>query len=133
MKTKNFNYAKTVKKLSTPMVTKRIITMKVAMKMEHDLFEKGKKFNQWRIIFIAAVRKFRMSGAWAITPQHHATFGAWCGWASRKTGIAKATLQSYGTPNYIENHFRSDVKRKSNGYVMVTTFFGNFFPLWCSR
>ena len=50
-----------------------------------------------------AVRNFRTSGAWAITPEHHRTFSKWCMFIAAKTGLSPYTLQAYGCPNFERN------------------------------
>lgn len=82
------------------------MTPKQALSLQNKIAKSGLKLSLAGLGFHKLVRNFRMSGAWAITQEHHASFRAWCTWFAPQIKMAAATLCGYGAPNYKDRYTR---------------------------
>lgn len=82
------------------------MTPNQAVNRENKIKKIGTKITVTGMTFHKLVREFRLSGAWALTPEHHGTFSKWCFWLAPQIKMAPETLRGYGSPNYESRYSR---------------------------
>lgn len=94
--------------------SKKVLSPSKALAMQKKLSQKGNEFWHYRREFILLLVAFRKAGAWAITPEHHTRFSAWCRWASetKLLPFKAGTIQCMACPRYIERTVTFQTKRE---------------------
>jgi len=110
------------------------MTPKQAIKMETKLRITGLKLHVAGLGFHKLIREFRLSGAWAITPEHHTSFRAWCRYFGPQIKMASATLSGYGAPNYKDRYARIQERAKKAGLLHIHSLNVSGLPArWMQR
>jgi hypothetical protein len=90
--------------------TQAVAAQKRLSKIGLELAEKGLRFRK-------ALRAFRSSGGWAVTPQHHRTWKVWCKWFAPKVGLTANTLAIYSNPQHERERRKWQEKRNHGIHV----------------
>jgi len=95
---------------------------KQAIAEEKRIFKLCKTFSIKKLQLADAFRNFKLSGAWACTPQHHISFSAWAKFNHKKLMMSVTTVKRYARgSDYLQKEWENAHKYKDKKCFLVTS------------